>query len=93
MSRRRRAGVEKLREELACPRCEYSLKGLRGDVVTCPECGTECDLAKLMLGQWVGPWYRAPGFGRILAPVACVAIGMWGVGCVGVLEAATWASP
>jgi hypothetical protein len=77
MFRRRRARVAQIREELTCPQCEYSLRGVPGDVATCPECGTQCDLARLIVNQWTGPWYRAPGFHRVLVPVTCAGIGVW----------------
>jgi hypothetical protein len=77
MFRRRRTRVAQIREELSCPQCEYSLRGVPGDVATCPECGTECDLARLIANQWVGPWYRAPGFNRVLIPVTFASIGVW----------------
>ncbi len=69
--------VAVLREELTCPGCGYSLRGLPGDVATCPECGVRCDLAKLMMREWIGPWYRAPGFNRVLFPVAWPGFGWW----------------
>ena len=34
-------------------------------------------LAKLIVRQWTGPWYRAPGYQRILMPVAWLWIGGW----------------
>ncbi len=34
MWQRRRRRVAQLREELCCPSCEYSLRGLPGDVAT-----------------------------------------------------------
>lgn len=69
--------VTVLREKLVCPGCGYSLRGLPGDVATCPECGVSCDLAKLMMRQWIGPWYRAPGFNRILVPLLWPGLGWW----------------
>ncbi|MHC4216961.1 MAG: hypothetical protein ACYSU7_00760 [Planctomycetota bacterium] len=75
----RRDQVARIREVLCCPQCEYSLRGVRGDVATCPECGTKLDLARLIVSQWSGPWYRAPGFNRVLAPVTWAAISPWGV--------------
>ena len=88
MFRRRHVPVAQLREELACPRCEYSLKGRTGDLVTCPECGLQCDVARLITSQWTGPWYRAPGFNRIIVPVAWPAVGMWVVLLIHVWEIA-----
>lgn len=75
--RKRRKPVAALREELTCPGCGYSLRGLAGDVATCPECGMRCDLAKLVMRSWIGPWYEAPGFGRILFPLVWPGFGWW----------------
>ncbi len=86
MPRQRLATVEQLREELACPQCDYSLRGLGGDIVTCPECGTTCDLPKLLLRRWIGPWYRAPGFNRIILPLVWPGIGGWVILLALVLE-------
>jgi len=36
--------AERVRSELTCPQCDYSLRGLHGDVVNCPECGHECNI-------------------------------------------------
>ncbi|MCH6550701.1 MAG: hypothetical protein IH804_01640 [Planctomycetes bacterium] len=77
MSQRRRIGVDQVRQELTCPQCDYSLQGLAGDLVTCPECGTTSDLPKLILRWGFRPWYRAPGFSRILRPLVWPGIGFW----------------
>jgi hypothetical protein len=70
-SRSRAAGwLERVQQELACIDCGYSLQGLRGDRVVCPECGLGIDLAALVTKRWTGPWYRAPGFNTLLWPVA-----------------------
>ena len=53
--------------------------------MTCPECGMPCDIPKLIARKWVGPWYRAPGFTRLIIPVAWPALGWWVV-----LLALTW---
>ena len=77
MSRERRVDVDQVRQELTCPQCDYSLQGLAGDLVTCPECGTTSDLPKLILRWGFSPWYRAPGFSRILRPLVWPGIGFW----------------
>lgn len=61
--------VEKLQSALTCPGCDYSLHGLVGDVVRCPECGLDIDVAKLIANRWTGKWYNAPGFNRGLLPL------------------------
>lgn len=73
--------AQKVRDELECPQCGYSLRGLPGDVVHCPECGHECNITAMMTRQWRGPWQRAPGFNRLVWPLAWLLIG----GMVGLL--------
>lgn len=67
--------INRIRHDLACLECGYNLRGLRGDEVTCPECGTTFDVAELIMRQWIGPWQRAPGYGRLLGPVVVFSIG------------------
>jgi hypothetical protein len=64
--------------DVTCPRCEYNLRGLRGPgagVVRCPECGMLCDVARIVRTRWNGPWYNAPGFGTVVAPVLYAMVG------------------
>ena len=91
--RRPRAKVAQIREDLTCFQCGYSLRGVPGDVGTCPECGVECDLTRMIVNQWTGPWYYAPKFNQVLAPLATVSIGVWGVLIVFVVEAALKRTP
>ncbi len=67
--------AQRIRDELTCPSCSYSLRGLAGDVVTCPECGHECNIVAMMTRQWTGPWYDAPGFSKLLWPLVWLMIG------------------
>ena len=62
--------LEAIQQDLACPQCEYNLRGLSGAIVTCPECGTRCDAAEAISRKWTGPWFRAPGFLGLSSPVA-----------------------
>ena len=57
-------------QDLACPQCEYNLRGLAGDIVHCPECGLECNIPQMIARKWIGPWHQAPGFTRLLMPLA-----------------------
>ncbi len=93
MSQRRRIGVDQVRQELTCPQCDYSLQGLAGDLVTCPECGTRSDLPKLIPRWGFSPWYRAPGFSRILRPLAWPGIGFWLILVIFVFELRTGRQP
>jgi hypothetical protein len=65
--------VAEIQDNLACPACEYNLRGLRGDIVQCPECGATCDAAQLIANRWTLPWHRAPKLSIIYVPVALVA--------------------
>jgi hypothetical protein len=76
------AATEEIREDVACPRCQYNLRGLVGDVVRCPECGTRCDVARLVSRRWTQPWYRAPGFSRVLYPAVWVYVCVIVIGAV-----------
>ncbi len=60
--------VDEIRHDIACPGCEYNLRGLRGAVITCPECGHRCDIAQLVTRKWTKPWYIAPGLATLQAP-------------------------
>ena len=66
-----------IRGDLTCPVCEYSLRGLPGDVVDCPECGARCDLASLLARQRLGRWYNAPGFVVLQLPVMWLTLSFW----------------
>ena len=65
--------------ELTCPRCGYSLYGLGGSVVQCPECGTLCNVARPIAAQWRKPWYKAPGFNTLVWLSACATISAAGL--------------
>lgn len=64
------AAVAAIAQDVECPSCGYNLRGLRGSIVTCPECGTRSDAAKLVSQRWTKPWHRAPGFNTLLVPCA-----------------------
>ncbi len=40
--------------------------------MTCPECGNRCNVAALVMRAWTGPWQAAPGYSRLLGPLAWV---------------------
>ena len=71
--------VEAIQRDLACPQCEYNLRGLYGAVVSCPECGAECDIAKLVSLRWTKPWHQAPGLNIVFLPTAWSVGGLLGV--------------
>ena len=70
MTDRGRDKAAAIRGELRCPQCDYSLRGLAGNIVTCPECGLLCDIARMVTSRWIGPWWEAPGYTRLVRPVA-----------------------
>ena len=57
-----------IHQDLPCPGCGYNLRGLAGDVVSCPECGQSCDVAQLSNAGNVLSWRLAPGLGILTAP-------------------------
>lgn len=69
MTQRGERQIEKLCEEATCPACEYSLRGLREEVVICPECGLKINIVKFVTTQWKGPWYKAPMYDALAIPV------------------------
>jgi hypothetical protein len=74
MTERGHDKTDAIHRELRCPQCEYSLRGLPGESVTCPECGLHCDVARLIASRWTGPWWEAPGYNRLVWPVAWAVI-------------------
>lgn len=68
--------VEMIRQDLACPGCQYNLRGLHGSVVSCPECGTHCDVATLVTERWTESWWKAPGFNILIGPAATFMVGI-----------------
>ena len=63
-------------QDIPCPNCEYNLRGLQGDVVSCPECGMTCDRAEIVARRWTLPWYKAPGMSLLNLPVAWLYLGL-----------------
>ena len=54
--------TESIRDSLLCLKCSYSLRGLSGDVVTCPECGERLNIVALVTQQLHDPWFHAPSY-------------------------------
>ena len=44
--------LEGLARDIACPNCEYNLRGILGDPVVCPECGNAYSVSKLLELRW-----------------------------------------
>jgi hypothetical protein len=61
--------IGQIRDELRCLSCRYPLRGLNGDIVTCPECGRAHNVANIIANRWRGRWYRAPGFNLLATPL------------------------
>ena len=66
------AQVDGLRRDVACPQCEYNLRGLRGNLFLCPECGAACDVAKLMRLRRHMSWQRSPLLPGVYLPAVWV---------------------
>jgi hypothetical protein len=73
--------IEEVRQDIACPQCEYNLRGLRGPIVNCPECGQRCDIPHLISRKWTKPWYKAPYYNTICLPLCCAFIALPGTMC------------
>lgn len=74
MTQRGEEQFEQLRKEAVCPGCNYSLRGLPGDVVTCPECGREINMVAFLKDRWTGSWYSVPGYNAIVAPAIWIVV-------------------
>jgi len=74
--------------DIACPTCEYNLRGLLGPVLNCPECGQRVDVIELATRRWDKPWYRAPGYNFISLPAAWVLLSLVLLFCSGAFVAA-----
>src|SRR5688572_26498581 len=77
MSSRGEQVADRIQDNLVCPQCEYSLRGLNGPVVNCPECGLPCDIPQMIARRWEGPWTQAPGYTELLRPVVVFATTPW----------------
>lgn len=75
--------TEQLRDAAKCPSCQYSLRGLPGDDVQCPECGTKVNIAALVSATWLRPWWEAPLYNTLAIPLAWVIVAFIGVVVVG----------
>ena len=82
--------TEQLRDTVVCPQCQYSLRGLPGNDVQCPECGTRVNIASLITAKWLKPWWEAPLYNTLALPLAWVILAFLGVI---VVAAATRYSP
>jgi len=72
MSERGKQLVESIRDTLACPACSYSLRGLHGDLITCPECGQQVNVPQFIAARWTQPLFSAPLYNTLAFPLAWV---------------------
>ncbi|MCI0365353.1 MAG: hypothetical protein L0Y44_10335 [Phycisphaerales bacterium] len=86
MSARGEEVADRIQDNLVCPQCDYSLRGLNGPVINCPECGLQCDLARMIARRWDGSWTQAPGYSDLLRPVVVFSTAPGGVLLVLVYE-------
>ena len=68
--------LDGLSRDVACPECEYNLRGLTGDPVACPECGGRFAVSRLLTMRWTKPWYKAPRFNSACGPPAGLLVGL-----------------
>ncbi|MCC6679651.1 MAG: hypothetical protein IT445_02005 [Phycisphaeraceae bacterium] len=80
--------VEVVLRDIACPGCQYNLRGLYGPIVQCPECGLACDIARLVSLRWTKPWHRAPKFNHVCLAVTWAAMTPIMLAVVVIVEAA-----
>lgn len=71
--------VERTRDTLICPNCQYSLRGLNGDEFNCPECGQHINVAACIAALWERPWHKAPLYNLLALPPAAVIFGFCAV--------------
>src|SRR5437763_4674843 len=60
--------------KLVCPNCEYSLRGLSGAYITCPECGAFCDVVEIIRHQPID-YFQIPEYRRMAAPAVSLIVG------------------
>ena len=68
MNQARAQPDDTLQVDLACPACDYNLRGLPRPIVTCPECGHVSDVTQLAVERWRLPWWKTPGFAIATRP-------------------------
>ena len=84
--------TQQILNDLACPQCEYNLRGLRGPIVNCPECGVPCNIPRMIAQQWARPWWEAPGFNRLITPLAWIVISGCAVFVAYIFDLEQWKS-
>ncbi len=59
---------------LVCPACGYSLVGLRGPIIQCPECGTTCDINHIIKHARID-WFRNSQYQMLSRPPMVISAG------------------
>src|SRR5690606_65980 len=92
LRRPRNEKLDAIAAELVCPQCRYSLQGLSGRIVVCPECGTASEIARMVMERWDHKIYEVPYYGMAVRPVVVAFLGVpalallvaltlsWGIG-------------
>lgn len=78
MTQRGEEQTRQIHDGLACPTCQYSLRGLPGDDVTCPECGGGINIPELVASKWTGPRICAPLYNMLIIPLVWSFLGIFG---------------
>lgn len=62
--------------DIGCPKCDYNLRGLSGESVTCPECGSQWQATEIQVERWRGGKDAVPGLMRAWAMPAAAFFGV-----------------
>jgi hypothetical protein len=69
MTQRGEQLADQIHADLACPQCQYSLRGLPGNEIVCPECGQPINIAAYVASRWTQAWYHAPLYNMLALPL------------------------
>lgn len=86
MTKRGEQHAQAIRDGLTCPACQYSLRGLLGDDINCPECGQRMNIPGLMSAKWSKPWWEAPLYNTLALPVCWAALAVLVLMVIGTLS-------
>jgi hypothetical protein len=73
--------------DIGCPKCDYNLRGLSGETVTCPECGSQWHAMQIQVERWERVKDRLPG---LLEARAMPAVAIFGVFILAIAFVLIW---